>query len=308
MRFLIIGAGALGGYYGGMLLKGGADVAFLVRPGRAAQLAERGLVVKTRDGEFRTPVTTVQAGVEGPYDVAIFTCKAYDLDSAIDDFAPALDADGTVLPVLNGVRHIEVLSERLGAGRVLGGVTQFSVVRTADGEINVPGVGNPQTLFGELSGKRTPRCEAIAAALAAGGVTVTLSNNILAELWAKFSGFAAIAAVCTLTRGRAGDIAKAPAGAGLVVAALDETARVTAAEGFEESGAVRDMYIRATAQPDSDAAPSMLYDMENGRPTEAEHIIGDMVRRADRLGVAAPILRAALCNLQIYEARRQPRG
>jgi 2-dehydropantoate 2-reductase len=306
MRFLIVGAGALGGYYGGMLVKGGADAAFLVRSGRAAQLAERGLVVKTPDGEFRTPVTTVQArAVGGPYDVAILACKAYDLDGAINDFAPALAADGAVLPVLNGIKHLEALAERLGAGRVLGGVTQFSVVRAADGGIDVPGVGNALTLFGELSGERSPRCEAITAALAAGGVTVAISDNILAEMWAKFCGFAAIAAVCTLTRGRAGDIAKAPAGARLVLAALDETARITAAEGFQESEAVRNMYVRACAQPDSDAAPSMLYDMENGRPTEAEHIIGDLVRRAGRLAIAAPILQAALCNLQIYEARRR---
>jgi 2-dehydropantoate 2-reductase len=306
MRFLTIGAGALGGYYGGMLSKGGADVTFLVRPGRAAQLAERGLVVKTPEGVFATPVRTVQAGaVGGSYDVVFLACKAYDLDGAIDAFAPALAAEGAVLPVLNGINHIDVLKDRLGTRRVLGGVTQFSVVRTAEGEINVPGVGNPQTLFGEVTGERSARCEAIAAAFAAGGVPATISDTILAEMWAKFSGFAAIAAVCTLTRGHAGDIAKAPAGAGLVVAALDETARIAAAEGFQESATIRNMYIRGVARRDSDAAPSMLYDMENGRPTEGEHIIGDLVRRADRLGVAAPILRAALCNLQIYEARRR---
>src|SRR6266496_3519150 len=118
MRFLIIGAGALGGYYGGMLLKGGADVTFLVRPRRAAQLAERGLTIKSPEGGFATAVRIVQSGaVGGPYDVVFLACKAYDLDGAIDDFAPVLAADGVVLPVLNGINHIAVLSNRLGAGR-----------------------------------------------------------------------------------------------------------------------------------------------------------------------------------------------
>jgi 2-dehydropantoate 2-reductase len=295
MRFLIVGAGALGGYYGGMLQRSGADVTFLVRPHRAAQLAERGLVIKTPDGEFTTPVKTVRANaLSGHYDVVFLACKAYDLDAAIKDFAPALATGSAVLPVLNGINHIAVLSDRLGANRVLGGVNLFSVVRTADGTINVPGVGSGETLFGELTGERSARCEAIQAAFEAGGVRCAVHDNILAEMWAKFSGFAAVAAFCTLTRGRFGDIAKAPAGAAFVVATLDEAARITAAEGYQQPAAIRNMYIRLAAQPDSDAAPSMLYDMENGRPTEGEHIIGDLVRRADRLGVDAPILRGAV--------------
>jgi 2-dehydropantoate 2-reductase len=95
VRFLIIGAGALGGYYGGMLLKGGANVTFLVRLRRAAQLAERGLVIKMPDGEYGAPVKTVLSStVGGPYDVVFVTCKAYGLDAAIDDFASALSSNG----------------------------------------------------------------------------------------------------------------------------------------------------------------------------------------------------------------------
>jgi 2-dehydropantoate 2-reductase len=305
LRFLIVGAGALGGYYGGMLLRGGADVTFLVRPRRAAQLAERGLVIKEPDGEFTTPVKTVLSGaVGGRYDVVFLACKAYDLEGAIDEFASSLSPSGAVLPVLNGINHIARLSERLGAGRVLGGVTLFSVVRTPEGEIVRPGVGAWQTLFGELTGERSARCEEIGAAFAAGAVPSTITHTILAEMWAKFSGFAGASAIAVLTRARAGEVAAAPAGARLVAAALDETARVTAAEGYPQPAAIREMYIRAFSQIGSDAAPSILFDIENGRPTEGEHVVGDLVRRADRLGVDAPILRAALCSLQIYEARR----
>jgi 2-dehydropantoate 2-reductase len=308
LRFLIIGAGALGGYYGGMLVKGGADVAFLVRPRRAAQLAERGLVIREPDGEFTTSVKTVLAGaVGGPYDVVFLSCKAFDLDGAIDEFATALSPDGVVFPVLNGINHIEVLSERLGAGRVLGGVTRFSVVRNADGEIVRPGVGPWQTLFGELTGERSSRCEAIRAAFTAGGVPSMISDNIIPEMWAKFTGLAAGAAICTLTRARAGEIAASSAGAGFVAATLDETSRVIAAEGYPSPPEIIELYRSFFTRIGSDSAPSMLYDVENGRQTEGEHIIGDLVRRADKLGVEVPILRAALCNLQIYEARRLAR-
>jgi 2-dehydropantoate 2-reductase len=307
MRFLIIGAGALGGYYGGMLLRGGADVTFLVRPRRAAQLAERGLVIKMPDGEYSAPVKTVlSSAVGGPYDVVFVACKAYGLEAAIDDFAPALRSDGAVLPVLNGINHLAVLSERLGAARVLGGVTLFSVVLTPEGDILVPGVGKTgQTSIGELTGERSARCEQIAGAFVAGGVPATISDNIVAEMWAKFSCFAGATAVSVLTRARAGEVAAAPAGAAFVAAALDESARIASAEGYPPPATLIDLYRGFFAQKGSAAAPSMLYDIEGGRPTEADHIFGDLVRRADRSGVDAPVLRAALCNLQIYEARRR---
>lgn len=125
-------------------------------------MAECGLTIKDANNTSTVPVKTVQAGaVGGPYDVVFLACKAYDLGDAIDDFAPALAADGAVLPVLNGINHIAVLTERFGADRVLGGVVIFLVTVTLSGDIIVPGHGIGQTSFGELNGKRSPRCAAI---------------------------------------------------------------------------------------------------------------------------------------------------
>jgi len=305
MRILVIGAGALGGYYGGMLVKGGADVTFLVRPRRAAQLAQRGLIIRTFNSEFATPVKTVQAGaLDGPYDVVLLACKAYDLSGAIDDFAPALAADGAVLPVLNRINHIDALSDRFGTALVLGGMMIVGAALTEDGEIVMTGHGTGQTVFGEFAGERSARCELIGAALAAGGVQSTVSNDIVADMWAKFCGMAANVAIATLTRARAGEIAATTAGATFVAATIDESARVCAAAGHPTPNAMRELLLGMWAQAGSDYRPSTLYDIENGRPTEGDHIIGDMVRRADRLGVDAPILRAALCNFQVYETRR----
>jgi len=119
MRFLVLGAGALGGYFGAKLIRGGADVTFLVRPARAAQLQRDGLVVKAQDGELRTHAKTVQQGqVNGSYDVVLLCCKAYDLKEAISVIAPAMGDQSVILPLLNGVRHIDVLTQTFGPKRV----------------------------------------------------------------------------------------------------------------------------------------------------------------------------------------------
>ena len=191
MRYLILGAGALGGYFGGMLLKGGADVTFLVRPARAAQLKRDGLVIKPQDGgELRTQVRTVQQGeLDGTYDVVLLTCKAYDLDSAMDAIAPAMGEQSVIVPVLNGVRHIGVLTERFGPKRVLGGLTAINAAMMPDGTIQQSQLRVNLNVIGELDGRTSARCTAIKAALDAGGIPVQISDNILAMMWAKFFGF-----------------------------------------------------------------------------------------------------------------------
>src|SRR2546429_5225794 len=155
MRFLILGAGGLGGYYGGMLLKGGAEVTFLVRPRRAAQLADRGLVIRDPNGDFRTQVKTLTASdMNDAFDVVLLACKAYDLDKALDDVAPAVGAHTAILPVLNGINHITVLVDRFGTERVLGGVSPVRVELSSEGDvIRAEGSNLDKTVIGELHGE-----------------------------------------------------------------------------------------------------------------------------------------------------------
>jgi 2-dehydropantoate 2-reductase len=310
MRVLVLGAGALGGFFGSRLIKGGADVTFLVRPGRAAQLERDGLVVNGQDGDvFREPVKIVQeGGIEGPYDVVLLTCKAYDLDGAISAIAPAMGETSAVLPLLNGVRHIDVLTEKFGRGRVLGGLTVINAALLADGTVQQSQVRVNLHVIGELDGRASDRCTAIKTALDTGGIPIQIADNILAMMWGKFHGFAATATIATLTRSRAGAIARASAGASFVSAVLDECERVVTAAGYppapppapDTAAIVRGLF----SQPDAAYGPSMLIDMEDGRPTEGEHVIGDLVRRAAQNGITVPILTAAVCNLQAYEIKR----
>jgi 2-dehydropantoate 2-reductase len=308
MRYLVLGAGALGGYFGGMLLKGGADVTFLVRPARAAQLQRDGLVIKTQDGgELRTHVQTVQQGqLDGTYDVVLLSCKAYDLDGAMDAIAPAMGEQSVIVPVLNGVRHIDVLTKRFGPGRVLGGLTVINAALMPDGTIQQSQVRINLNVVGELDGRASTRCAAIKAALDVGGIPIQISDNILAMMWMKFFAFVCIATIATLTRSRAGAIARSASGASFVSAVIEECTRVVTAAGYppapaaDAAGLVRGLFSQAV----STYGPSMLIDMENGRSTEGEHTIGDMAGHAARANVSAPILSAALCNLQAYEINR----
>jgi 2-dehydropantoate 2-reductase len=308
MRYLVLGAGALGGYFGGMLIKGGADVTFLVRPARAAQLQRDGLVVRTQDGdEVRSRVKTVQAGqLDGTYDAVLLSCKAYDLDSAMDAIAPAITERSVIVPVLNGVRHIDVLKERFGAGRVLGGLTVINAALMPDGSIQQSQVRVNITAIGELDGSTSSRCAAIKAALEAGGIPVQITDNITVMMWEKFFAFTASAAIASLTRSRAGVIARTAAGASFVSAVIDECKRVVTALGHPPLPAFNAaaQIIGLFAQPNSTYGPSMLIDMEDGRPTEGEHTIGDLADRAAQAGIDAPLLAAARCNLQAYEITR----
>jgi len=306
MRYLVLGAGALGGYFGGMLLKGGADVTFLVRPARAAQLRRDGLVVKTQDGgELRIQAKTIQQGqLDGPYDVVLLCCKAYDLDGAMAAIAPAMGDQSVILPLLNGVRHIDALTERFGPERVLGGLTIINAALMPDGTIQQSQLRININAIGEFDGRGSPRCTAIKTALEAGGIPVQVSDSIVAMMWMKFFGFACNATIATLTRSRAGTIARSGCGASFVSAVIEECTRVVTAVGHpppaDTAGLIRGLF----SQPDSTYGPSILIDMEDGRPTEGEHTIGDLVERAARAGVSTPILSAALCNLQAYEINR----
>jgi 2-dehydropantoate 2-reductase len=305
MRFLVLGAGSLGSYFGGMLLEGGSDVSFLVRRGRAAELAEKGLVIKLPDREVRQQVTTLFADhIRGHYDVILLACKSYDLASAIEAASPALGEHSAVLPLQNGINHIARLMDRFGQERVLGGLTNVAAARLPNGEvIRLPGTSGI-TIFGELTGEHTTRSDAIQRAFAAGGVPVRISDNIIADMWLKLFGFAAIATVATLTRARAGEIAAAKASLAFVAAVIEECARAATAEGYPPPTEMKNGIRELFAQLGSNYSPSILRDVEQGRPTEGEDTIGELVRSAERRGVEVPLLRAALCNLQVHDFRR----
>jgi 2-dehydropantoate 2-reductase len=303
MRWLVLGAGAVGGYFGGRLAQAGRDVTFLVRPPRAAALAEHGLRVASPLGDFHAPAKTVTAEhVGGPYDVVLLTAKHYDLDTAIEAIRPGIGPQTAVLPMLNGLVHLDKLDAAFGAGRVLGGVAYVGAVLLPDGAIRhvnrLSGIAH-----GERAGGVSERTRAIAAEFAGTKIDAPANDNIALEMWEKFVFISAMAGMNCLMRGNIGEIAATDDGRALVLQALAECRGVAAAAGFAprpEPSRRLDAMLTERSSPNS---ASMRQDLEAGRRTEADAILGDMLRRARTFGLVTPLITAAYCALQVHENR-----
>jgi 2-dehydropantoate 2-reductase len=308
VKILILGAGAVGGYWGARLAQAGIDVTFLLRAKRAELVRANGLVVKSPKGDFVVPVKVVTKGGEGgPYDVVILACKGYDLDSAMDSIAPAVGPDTVIVPMLNGHAHFASLDARFGAARVAGGLARISGMLGPNGEILHSGASGVS--FGERDGKPArPSLVALAEACKKAGIDGGIHPDINQDLWDKWVMLGTIASMCAAMRGTVGDIVASEDGAALMRETLEECCRVAAAAGHAPSDKVRAGLETGLTQAGSKSVASILGDMEKGGAVEARSIVGDMLMRARKAGVAAPNLRFAYAHLQAYEARRARSG
>jgi 2-dehydropantoate 2-reductase len=301
MRILVVGAGAIGGYFGGRLLEAGRDVTFLVRPRRAEQLARTGLSISSPSGNVELTAPTVLADdLRQPFDLILLSCKAYDLAGAMDSFAPAVGPHTAILPLLNGMRHLDTLEERFGGAAVLGGWCAISA--TLDAEGRVLHLAPMQSLpFGERDGRISDRVQAIAAAFAGAKFDSRASETILQEMWEKWVFIATAAGITCLMRAPVGDIVAAGA-ADLATSMLDECAAIATRQGFPPSAAAMQRNRAMFTAVGSGFTASMLRDVERGARTEVDHVLGDLLQRGD----AAPhsLLRIAHAHLLAYEARR----
>lgn len=307
MRFLVVGAGALGGFFGGRLLQSGADLTFLLRPRRAAQLAATGLVIKSPKGDLRLPAPpSVQAdAIGGPYDVVIVACKAYDLAETMESFAPAVGPRTAILPLLNGMRHLDALAERFGKEHLLGGLCMISAALDAEGAV-VHYNELQELVYGELDGSRSARLQAIEAVFAKAQFDSRASDAILQDMWEKWVFIASAASMTCLMRGSIGDIVKA-GGAPIAMAMFDECAAIAKHNGHPpRPGHVERGHAVLTAAGSAMTA-SMFKDMERGARIESDQIVGDLLRRAPggAADPASPLLRVTLAHLKTYEARRE---
>lgn len=303
MRILVVGAGAIGGYFGGRLMQAGRDVTFLVRPRRAALLKKHGLSIRSRFGDFRQPAPPLvtKQDLPGRFDLILLSCKAYDLDDAIASFADAVGPQTAILPLLNGMRHLDVLADCFGVERVLGGLCAISATLDADGAI--VHLNDLHSLaFGELGRSRSQRIETIASALTSAGFDARLSDEIRLDMWEKWIFIATGAGITCLMRAAIGDVVAAGA-SDLVTELLGECAAIAAAQGFPPRPPSLERARAAFTAPGSLLTASMLRDIEGGMPVEADHILGDLLRREAKPDEHS-ILRIAYLHLKAYEARR----
>ena len=307
MKILVLGAGGIGGYFGGRLAEAGEDVTFLVRPARREQIAREGLRVESPIGDMALAVKTVVAEhLRGDYDAILFTCKAYDLESAMDAIAPAMNGGAALVPLLNGMAHYETLDARFGARNVLGGTAHINVTLGKDGTI-VHGDQLQRIVFGERDRTRSERAQALAAAFAKTKAEAKLSDDIDQDLWEKVVFLSALAATTCLFRANVGEIMSAPGGREAMERALATNTEIARREGH----APRESVIGFARQRLTDAngawSASMLRDMEAGGRVEADHVVGWMLERARRHKLDDTVLALAYTHLKAYEARRQKR-
>jgi len=307
MRLLVLGAGGTGGYFGGRLAQAGVDVAFLVRPARAALLRERGLRIRSPLGDADVPVQVLTAEAlpaAAPFDLVLLGCKAYDLDTAMDAIAPAVAAGAAVVPLLNGLRHYEALDARFGSANVLGGLCFISAALAADG--GILHLGRPASMtFGERAGQPPDaRLQALSAACTQAGIDHQYTADIAQAQWVKYTFLAALAAGTCLMHAPVGTIVAGEGGAEFMAALHAECVAVAAAEGQPVPATAQATARETLTASDSPMKASMLRDLEAGQRVEAAHIVGDMVHRAAAHGIAAPRLQAAWVSLQAYEAGR----
>jgi len=304
MRIVVVGAGAVGGYFGGRLAQAGHDVTFLVRPQRAAILRAGGLQVVSPHGDFTVqPKVITTAEVAPTYDIVLLSVKSYALPSAIGDFAPAIGPQTVIVPVLNGMRHMDVLMDRFGKHAVLGGVCV--VATEIDPQGRIIQLADFQSLrYGELDGQKTERVEAVDQALRDAGFDAAISTQILQDMWQKWVQLASLGAITCLLHGNIGEIVAVPGGAELSLTALSECAAIAGACGYPPSAAFLAEKSAQQTATGSPLASSMYRDFRKGAPVEADAILGDLIERAEKHNISAPLLQAAFVSLSMYQRER----
>ncbi len=309
MRILVLGAGAVGGYFGGRLAEAGRDITFLLRPQRAAVIAARGLVIQSPAGGAVLPVKVAAAGdaaVGG--DLVLLACKAYDLDGAITAIEGPMRQGAVVLPLLNGLGHVERLRAAFGADRVIGGMCQILATLGADGAVKHLDK-MARLVYGRFADqvaqdRHADLMTALDQAMTGANFGSKRSEPIEQSLWDKWVMLATMAGITGLMRGSIGEVMATTDGRTLIEAFLGETIAVATAAGYGPSETYLDNIRKIILTPGSSAKASLLRDIERGGRSEGAHLIGDLLRRAQGFGLETPLLRVANCHLQIYEAAR----
>jgi 2-dehydropantoate 2-reductase len=304
MRVLIVGAGAVGGYFGVHLAQAGRDITFLVRPSRAEILRRDGLRITGTLGDLSIqPKLVSQPGaLSGPYDLIFLSVKAYALTQAIEDLAPAMGPQSMILPMLNGMAHLEVLTKRFGTQRVIGGECRVAVQLDGNGAIRQL-ADFQQIRYGELDGSVTPRIQAVDELMQGVGFDAAVSEQIMQEMWEKWVQLASLGATTCLLRGTIGDIVAVPGGAGITLGIINECAAIATACGYPPSPAFAAANAAVMTKIGSPLASSMYRDLNAGSSVEVEQILGDLIGRAQLHGISAPLLEAATVALRIYQSR-----
>jgi 2-dehydropantoate 2-reductase len=300
MRLLVVGAGSTGGYIGARLDEAGLDVTFLVREGRAIALREQGLSIESPHGNVTIrPKLVDYDNISGPYDAVLLAVKTFQLSAALDDVAPAVGPDTAILPVLNGMRHIEQVSTRFSPHNLVGAALKIATVLEGDGRI-VQLAPLQDFAYGEIDKSSTPRIQALDKFFRTANIGARLAGDINREMWEKWALLASAGAITCLARGSVGDVEQSAGGSDFARRMVDEVFSVIRAAGFDLSDEIHGIVSTQMTLRGSPFVSSMYRDIQRSRPIEADAIIGDLVQRAKLHNLDVPLLSAAYVHLSVY--------
>jgi 2-dehydropantoate 2-reductase len=311
VRIAILGAGGVGGYYGGLLARGGHPVAMLARAGAHLEaLRARGIEVRTPDGTFTVAVAATDDPRQlGEVELAIVAVKSYSLLSVVPAARSLAAAGAIILPLLNGVE----VTDRLAAAGVpgpslLGGLSRISAARIGPGIVERRSPFQ-QIVVGELAGGISPRAERIAAVLRDAGVEgARASSDITADLWRKFAFIAAMAAACGLARAPVGPIRQTPLGHLLFERAVNEVIALARARGVALDADEEAKVLQVIERMPEAMKPSFLLDLEAGGPTELDDLSGAVSRLGRLAGIETPVHDTAAAALAVTLAAAPAKG
>jgi 2-dehydropantoate 2-reductase len=300
---LVVGAGSIGGLFGGRLAQAGRDVTFLVRPSRAEQLRRNGLQIASPLGDATVqPKLLASKDIHDAFEVVFLSVKAYSLDSAIADLAPAVSDRTMILPVLNGMKHMDTLAARFGVRPLIGGVCKAATMLDEEGRI-VQLTKLQDLAYGEMDGSRSERITSLDEFMQGAGFDARLSQTIALEMWQKWTLLATLGGVTCLMRGNTGEIEAASGGREFLTNFLNEVVSVVQASGF----ALGEVFLNATTQallsPGAPTTSSLYRDLQEGNRVEADQILGDLLRRGAQAGLRTPLISAAYTHLCVYQNR-----
>ncbi|RCX16436.1 ketopantoate reductase [Fontibacillus phaseoli] len=300
MRILVLGAGGVGGYFGGRLAEKGAEVTFLVRSGRKQQLDKDGLVIRSVNGDVTLRPNTITASdPANPYDLVLFSTKAYHLQSAVQDLKPFVGEQTVILPLLNGVAHLPLLKKEFGEDRVIGGLCFIEATLNQEGHV-LQTSKDHYVKFGEFEGKDTERIAEIESLLSGTKTSFIRSAHIERDIWHKYLFISTIAGVTTLMQAPIGPIRESEGGESFIRDVFSETEAVMIAHGAPLAQDIVNKHMETMWNLSYDMKSSMQRDMEKGFAVEGEHLHGYLLQMAKEHSLETPLIRAIYQNLQVY--------
>jgi 2-dehydropantoate 2-reductase len=299
MKILILGAGGVGGYFGGRLIEAGADVTYLVREKRQQSLIENGLEIESPYGNLSLKVKTATSEtVSADFDLILLAPKAYDLDSALETLSNAIGENTVLLPFLNGIAHMRKLDALYGKRRVMAGVAHIAAELTSSGVVRQMSTSHSLT-FGHRDAAHEAVAREFLELCRRSKFDSAYAESVDEMLWTKWTFLATLAAATTMCRGPIGKIMAAQGGERLMRRMYAECLWVANAYGIPIPGAAQDQALKVLTESGSPLTASMLRDMLSGQRTEHEHILGEMVRMAQAMDLELPLIAAAYCHMQV---------